>query len=357
MGRFHAFVVKEFRHILRDRWTMMILLALPVVMIVLFGFAISTDLREARFGVWDPRRDAGNRALVDRLDSSQYFAFVKEFRKEAEVDAAFRRGEISLAVLFGDGQITLIADGTEPNTASMVVNYATALLSSSLDGELGGGSVGPRIQTVTRLLYNPQMKSAYNFVPGVMGMILLLICAMMTSISIAREKELGTMEVLLVSPMDPLLVILAKAVPFLVISAVNLGTIILLSVYVLAVPVTGSLIWLVITSLVYILAALALGLLISSVAESQMVALLASGMGLMLPTILLSGMMFPVDQMPAPLRWLSCVLPARWYIAAVRKLMVKGLGVGSILRELGVLVAMATFLMAAGIKKFKVRLE
>jgi ABC-2 type transport system permease protein len=368
MSKLRAFVAKEFKHIVRDRWTMMILLALPVIMIVLFGFAISTDLKEARFAVLYPHgeepggslngRQANNRRIADRLDASPYFRLVAEFHSEAEMDEAFRQGGISLGVIFGDGQVALVADGTEPNTAATIVNYATAIIaSSSAQASAAPVQVQYRIDQTTRLLYNPQMKSAYNFVPGVMGMILLLICAMMTSISIAREKEKGTIEVLLVSPMNPLLVVISKAVPYLALSLVNLATILLLSVYVLGVPISGSLFWLLVTSFVYIFASLALGLLISSAVNSQMVALLISGMGLMLPTILLSGMMFPVDQMPAPLQWLSSLIPARWYIAAVRKLMVKGLGLGAVLQELGVLVAMAVGLTAAGIGKFKVRLE
>jgi len=357
MNRMRAFVAKEFRHILRDRWTMIILLALPVVMLVLFGFAVSTDLREARFAYYDSERSEDNRRIVERLDASEYFALSRALSHPAEAEGAFRSGEIALFVEFSDGALSLAADGVDPNMANSIVNYAAGIIGSAGRLRGGGSDSGYRIQAVTKLLYNPRLLSAYNFVPGVMGMILMLICSMMTSISIAREKEKGTMEVLLVSPMRPLVVILAKAIPYLAVSALNLATIIAISVFVLGVPVTGSLFWLVAVSVVYIFTALALGLLISSVANSQAAALLASGMGLMLPVMILSGMIFPVDQMPALLRWISALLPARWYIAAVRKLMVKGLGLESILTELSILVAMAVLLTAAGLKKFKVRLE
>jgi ABC-2 type transport system permease protein len=190
-----------------------------------------------------------------------------------------------------------------------------------------------------------------------MGMVLMLICAMMTSISIAREKEKGTMEVLLVSPMRPLLIILAKAVPYLALSVINLTTILILSVFVLGVPIAGSLFWLVIVSVVFIFLSLALGLLISSAVSTQSAALLISGMALMMPIMLLSGMMFPVENMPLFLQIISDVIPARWYISAVKKLMIKGLGVASILKELAILSGMTLFILAASLKRFKVRLE
>ena len=208
-----------------------------------------------------------------------------------------------------------------------------------------------------KLLYNPQMKSAYNFVPGVMGLILMMICAMMTSISIVREKETGTMEVLLVSPVKPLFIILAKAVPYFVLSFVNLITILLLSVYVLHVPVAGSLFWLVVVSLLFIFVSLALGLLISTVTHTQVAAMLVSGLMLMMPTMLLSGMIFPVESMPVILQSISTVIPARWYIQAVRKLMIEGVDISLVLTEIGILAVMAVLLITVSFKKFKNRLE
>ena len=201
------------------------------------------------------------------------------------------------------------------------------------------------------------MKSAYNFVPGVMGLILMLICAMMTSISIVRKKETGTMEVLLVSPVKPLFIILAKAVPYFVLSFVNLTTILLLSVYVLDVPVAGSLFWLVVVSLLFIFVSLALGLLISTVTRTQVAAMLVSGLMLMMPTMLLSGMIFPIESMPVILQAISAVLPARWYIQAVRKLMIEGVDVSLVLMEVGILATMAVLLITVSFKKFKHRLE
>jgi ABC-2 type transport system permease protein len=366
--QFVAFVKKEFLHIARDRWTAIILLAMPILMLTLFGYAITTEVRNANVAVCDPSRDGATRAIVDKLGASPYFKITQALASPDEADAAFKGGDLGLVVVFGEhfaeemartgeARIELIADGSDPNTATALTNYAESIILSYLRSD---PSLPPRpyqIVPQVKLLYNPQMKGAYNFVPGVMGMVLMLICAMMTSISIAREKEKGSMEVLLVSPMRPLLIILAKAVPYLALSCVNLATILVLSYFVLGVPIAGSLFWLIVVSVVFIFLALALGLLISSAVSSQSAALLISGMALMLPIMLLSGMIFPVENMPPFLQALSCLIPARWYIAAVRKLMIKGLGLGAIAKELGILCGMAALILAVSLKRFKVRLE
>ena len=239
----------------------------------------------------------------------------------------------------------------------MQAGYATNIISMARQDMLPPGVRVSAIVLQVKLLYNPQMKSAYNFVPGVMGLILMLICAMMTSISIVREKETGTMEVLLVSPVKPLFIIFAKAVPYFVLSFVNLITILLLSVYVLHVPVAGSLFWLVAVSLLFIFVSLALGLLISTVTRTQVAAMLVSGLMLMMPTMLLSGMIFPIESMPAILQGISTVIPARWYIQAVRKLMIEGVDISLVLTEIGILTVMAVLLITVSFKKFKNRLE
>jgi ABC-2 type transport system permease protein len=207
------------------------------------------------------------------------------------------------------------------------------------------------------MLYNPQAKSAYNFVPAIMGMLLMLVCAMMTSISIVKEKERGTMEVLLVSPVRPLMVIIAKAVPYLVLAFGILITILLMSKYVLGVPLAGSLVWILAVSTLYILLALSLGLLISNIAKTQLVALLLSAMVLLMPVVMLSGMMFPVESMPQVLQWLSAVVPPRYYISAMRKLMIMGVGISEVMHEVIILLAMTAVLLTIALKKFNTRLE
>jgi len=309
MRQFISFVRKEFRHILRDRWTMLILLCLPLIMLIMFGFAITTEVRNTSFTVYDPSRDVATTAIVNRIDASEYFNLGGVLRDPRDIDDIFLRGQAGLAVVFsedfyeqmlhsGSAQIQVITDGSDPNTARIQTSYVSNII-AAYQRELAKELAVPyQITPEIRLLYNPRMKSAYNFVPGVMGMILMLVCAMMTSVSIAREKELGTMEVLLVSPIRPLKIILAKTIPYFFISIVDLATILLMSVTVLDVPIAGSLFWLVVVSLIFIFLALALGILISSVVSRQLVALLISGMAMMMAVILLSGMLFPVESMP-----------------------------------------------------------
>lgn len=251
MKQFIAFVKKEFYHIFRDRRTMLILLGMPVVQIILFGFAISTEVKNVRLAVLDPSNDVVTRKIIDRLDASEYFTVTRRFHSPREMEAAFLKNKIDMVVVFnehfadglycGDARVQLIVDATDPNMSTSQINYATGIVSAVGQEMISPGiSSSARLTPDIKLLYNPQMKSAYNFVPGVMGLILMLICAMMTSISIVREKETGTMEVLLVSPVKPLFIILAKAVPYFVLSFVNLVTILLLSVFVLDVPVVGA---------------------------------------------------------------------------------------------------------------------
>jgi ABC-2 type transport system permease protein len=257
----------------------------------------------------------------------------------------------------GDAAVQLITDGTEPNQASMITGYASNILAQSMQ-ELSEGSSAPcRIIPEIRMLYNPQAESAYNFVPGVMGMILMLICAMMTSIAIVREKENGTMEILLVSPMRPIYIILSKVTPYFTLSMVNLITILLLSVYVLGVPIAGSLSLLFFVSVIFIFLALSLGLLISNVVNTQVAAMLVSGMGLMMPVMLLSGLIFPVESMPIPLQCLSAIVPARWYVDAIRKIMIQGAEIQFVLKEIGILLFVTVALVALSLKTFKNRLN
>ncbi len=360
MKQFTTFVKKEFLHILRDRWTTIILLLLPVVILILFGYMMTTEVKNTRFVIFDPVYNSDTRAVAERLSHSEYFIFEGYLDNTDQFDEVFRRGEAGLAVVFAEDQVQLMADGSDPNTASTLVMYASNIISAYIheQAEIQNGnllqinSFAPQV----KLLYNPSLKGAYNFVPGVMGMILMLICAMMTSVSIAREKENGTMEILLVSPMKPLQIILSKVVPYFVISIVNLGTILLISYFIMDVPVRGSFGLLVIVSLLFIFVSLSMGLLISSVVEKQMVALLISGMVMMLPVIMLSGMLFPVENMPWFLRWLSQIIPAKWYIIAIKKIMIQGVGLQAVAKEMAVLGFMAVVLVSASLKSFKYRL-
>ena len=358
-GPFMSFVIKEAKHILRDRRTMLILFGMPIVLMLLFGFAITTDVRNVRTVVVTSQMDHLTQQAVDRLSQSEYFIITATVATPAEAERLIRSQQADMAVVFAHGYASkkramqFIVDGSDPNMAQQWTTFAQQTLANALPSTPNA----QRSTLNTKLLYNPQMRSAYNFVPAIMGMLLMLICAMMTSISIVREKEKGTMEVLLVSPVRPLMIIIAKAIPYLILAFAILVVILLMAHYVLAVPLAGSIGWILLISTIYILLALSLGLLISNIASSQLVALLLSAMVLLMPIVMLSGMLFPIDSMPAVLQWLSAVIPPRYYIEAMRKLMIMGVGVADVAREVAILSLMTAALLAVSLKKFKVRLE
>ena len=345
---FLSFVVKETRHILRDGRTMLILFGMPVVMMLLFGFAISTDVRNVRTAVVLSQVDYHTQQIVEALSANEYFLITHRVDTPKEAEQLIRHQKADIALVFMDDKVQVLTDGADPNMAQMYANYARQIISGSNTRSL--------FTIHSLLLYNPQMRSCYNFVPGIMGMLLMLICAMMTSISIVREKERGTMEVLLVSPVKPLVIFLSKAVPYLVMAFFILISILLISHFILGVPIHGSLFYIFLISTIYIIVALSLGLLVSTVARTQLVALLMSAMMLMLPCILLSGMVFPVESMPRILQYISAILPPRYYIAAMRKLMIMGVDITSVGHELWVLGLMAAVLLSAALLKFNKRL-
>ena len=349
MKQFIAFVIKETKHILRDKRTMLILFGMPVVMMMLFGFAITTDVKNVRTVLVTSEMSPRTQQAVEQLAQSEYFVITQTVKTPQEAERLIRSQKADMAVVFDRQRgVQLIVDGSDPNMAQQWTTYAQHTMAPA------HAQLSP---LTSQLLYNPQMKSTYNFVPAIMGMLLMLICAMMTSISIVREKERGTMEVLLVSPVKPLMVIIAKAVPYLVLAFGILITILLMSRYVLNVPLAGSLLWILAVSTLYILLALSLGLLISNVAQTQLVALLLSAMVLLMPVVMLSGMLFPVESMPTVLQWIAALVPPRYYIEAMRKLMIMGVGISEVTREVTVLAIMTVVLLTVALKKFNVRLE
>ena len=331
---------------------MLILFGMPVMLMFIFGFAITNDVKNVRTVVVTSQMDHQTQTVIDRLAASEYFTITATVPTPKDAERLVRNQKADLAIVFSQdfaskhSGLQFIVDGADPNMAQQWTNYATGVIANP-QGSLVN----------TKMLYNPQMRSAYNFVPAIMGMLLMLVCAMMTSISIVREKERGTMEVLLVSPVKPLMIIIAKAVPYLVMAFVILVTILLMARFVLDVPLQGSLVWIFVVSAIYILLALSLGLLVSNIATSQLMALLICAMVLLIPIVMLSGMIFPVESMPAPLQWLSAIVPPRYYIEAMRKLMIMGVGIKEVAREVTVLTIMTLFLLVVSLKKFKTRLE
>ena len=352
MKQFFSFVIKEGKHIVRDKRTMLILFGMPLVLMLLFGFAITNDVKNVRTVVVTSSMDHLTRQAVDRLAASEYFTITQVVATPRDAERVIRGQKADMAIVFGPefasrrSGVQFIVDGADPNMAQQWTNYATGVMLNAQGGVVN-----------TKMLYNPQMRSAYNFVPAIMGMLLMLVCAMMTSISIVREKEKGTMEVLLVSPVKPLMIIIAKAIPYLALAFIILIIIMLMARYVLGVPLAGSLFWIIVISVIYILLALSLGLLISNVAKTQLVALLLSAMVLLVPIVMLSGMIFPVESMPQILQWISAVIPPRYYIDAMRKLMIMGVGIQDVAREVLILVGMVVVLMTLALAKFNKRLE
>lgn len=348
---FRTFIYKEILHIIRDPRTMLIALLIPVVQMLLFGFAISMEVNDVEVMVAAPKMTPAIEAKVAQISHNPHITF-KGYIPTEDIDRTIAANKTLAVVVFSreydkTGETQVVVDASNPVTAQTSAGYLTQILN---------GTVGNIVPGIT-ILYNPQLKSGYNFVPGIMGLIFMLICAMLTSVSIVREKETGTMEILLVSPIRPVMIVIAKMIPYFILSCIDLAAILLISKYALGLPLSGSLVALILTSLIYIILALALGLFVSTIVDTQMAALLVSGMVLIIPVIMLSGMMFPIENMPVALQWLSNIVPARWYIPAMRKTMVEGLGFDYIFIELIILSLMALALIIISIKRFKIRLQ
>jgi ABC-2 type transport system permease protein len=367
MKQLIAFITKEFYHVFRDRRTLLILFGLPVVQIVLFGFALSSEVKNIGLAVFDNAHDVTSAQIIEKIRTSSYFDVKSPVMNYDEIEEGFKSGSIKSALVFpadfaqelgrsGRAQVQIICDASDPNTATTVVNYLTAILASYQQEMNPTAQVPYRIVPQMRLLYNEEQNGSLNFIPGVIALIFMIVCTALTSVSIVREKEMGTMEVLLVSPFKPMMVLLAKTIPYLVLSIVNLIIILTLSVFLLKVEIRGSLVLLFGESILFIVTCLSLGLLISNNTNSQKTAMLISMMAMMLPTILLTGFMFPLENMPLPFQIISNALPSRWYYMIIKAIMLKGLGFSYVWKETLVLAGMATFLLLVALKKFKTTL-
>ncbi len=367
MKRFIGFVKKEVFHIVRDTRTLVILLGIPIVQILLFGYAITNEIKEAKIAILDHSKDHITQEITHKLLASGYFKLVANLSTSSEIETIFQAGEVKEVIVFEPNfahklqrdrvaNIQIILDATDPNTGTTLLNYSTAIVMDYQQQFNEQKALPLKIITASRLRYNPELKSVFFFVPGLITIILMLLSAMMTSISITKEKELGTMEVLLVSPMKPVQVILGKVTPYILLSLINAIVILVLSYYVFKVPIKGSISLLIAESLLFIITALSLGILISTIAKTQQVALMASLFALMLPTILLSGFIFPIENMPLPLQYLSNIIPARWFIVIVRNIMLKGSDLSSLMQETLILVGFTLFFIAVSMKKFNIRL-
>lgn len=368
MKQFFTFVKKEFHHVLRDRRTLLILFGMPLAQILIFGFALTNEVKNARILIIDHARDDASRSITDRIGASNYFEIDEDMLDRNRMETAFKEGKIKLAIVFptnfqrdllhqNRAPIQVIADASDPNHATTLTNYISSII-QDYQTELRETAALPyRITPQIRMLYNPQLKGAPNFVPGVMALVLMLVSVMMTAISIVREKETGTMEILLVSPFKSVWVILSKAVPYLILSLVNVLSIVLMSVFVLQLPVKGSWLLLFAESTLFIITCLTLGIFISIKTKSQQVAMLISLMGMLLPTMMFSGFMFPIENMPRVLQVISNVIPAKWFYIIVKSIMIKGVGFAAIWKETLILLGIALFFFVVSLRSFKIRLE
>jgi ABC-2 type transport system permease protein len=350
MKQFLVFVRKEFYHVFRDKRTLLILFGLPVMQILLFGYALTTEIKNAKIIIVDNAKDAAAQKIITKISESTYFTI----EAGTDIEAAFRKGDIRCAVVFPPGfgndshpQIQIIADASDPNTAKTLTNYLTSIIQPNIT----------QIQPVVRMLYNPSLNGSMNFIPGVIALVLMIICTTLTSVSIVRERENGTMEILLVSPFNPTYVVLAKAVPYLALSMLDFIIILLLSIFLLHMPLRGSLVLLFLESTLFIISCLSLGLLISSIAKSQQIAMLISMMGMMLPTILFTGFIFPLENMPLPMQFIANLIPSKWFYLIVKAIMLKGLGFAAVWKQTAVLLIMTVTLLTISIRTFKIRLS
>lgn len=366
-SQFFAFIVKEFYHVFRDRKTLLLLFGMPIAQILLFGFALTNEIKQAKIVIIDQAQDQASKAIRQKLQANKTFSLYAQLDNEKEILPAFQTGNVKIALIFPpklfedlehhhQATVQIIADASDPNTATTVTQIASAVIMDYQRELWQNASLPYEINVQTRMMYNPDLSGATNYVPGVMALVLLLICVLMTSVSIVREKENGTMEILLVSPFNPVFVVLSKAVPYLILSLINVTIILILSIGVLDMPIQGSFYLLYFASSIFILTALSLGLLISNVTQTQEAAMLISLLGMLLPTMLLTGFMFPIENMPLPLQIVSNIVPSKWYYIIVKNIMIKGLGFLSVWKELLILVVMTTTLLLISIRTFKYRL-
>ncbi len=368
MKRFIGFVAKEFYHIFRDKRTMFILFGMPIAQIMLFGFAITNEINNVNIAIFDKSKDTETQKIINKINASKYFNIDQEITNETQIESVFKKGKVKAVLVFEkdfikniqnqkQAKVQVITDATDPNIANTITNYVNAILQNYTLEINKNNKPNYQLETQTQLYYNPEMKSVFTFVPGVMTIILMLVSAMMTSISITREKELGTMEVLLVSPIKPFQVIIGKVFPYIFLSIINATIILLLGFFVFKMPIEGSLFLLAFESVLFIISALSLGILISTVSNSQQTAMMISLFGLMLPVIILSGFIFPISSMPLPMQIISNFIPAKWFIIIIKAVLLKGASLNVIWKETLILIGMTAFFITLSIKKYKIRLE
>lgn len=368
MKRFLGFIQKEIYHILRDRRSMFILFGMPIAQILLFGFAITNEINNVNIAIIDRSNDEQTKKIIDKINATSYFTIVDYLYDNQAIEQVFKSGKAKAILIFEKNTaknltqknstvVQVLTDATEPNTANTIVNYINAII-QNFQSELNQIEVMPnQIAVESKMLYNPELKSVYMFVPGVMTIVLMLVSAMMTSVSIAKEKEIGTMEILLVSPLHPFQVVIGKVFPYILLSIINAAVILLLGFFVFKMPINGNMGFLAFETILFIISALALGLLISTISQTQQTAMMISMVGLMLPVIILSGFIFTIKSMPLPLQIFSNIVPAKWFIISIKGIMLKGIGIQYLWKETLILIGMTLLFLGLSIRNYKIRLE
>jgi ABC-2 type transport system permease protein len=363
-----VFIRKEFKQVFRDPRTLLIMFGLPIAQIILFGYALTSEVKNVEIVISDHSKDVVSTKIVQNIKATGYFIVHEKTMGNREIDNTFKKGHVQCVLVFpdnfnndlthqGKAQVQIIVDGTDPNTAKTIVNYLNAIINAYQQANFPSSALKYQIITQPRMLYNEEDNGSMNYIPGVMALILMLVCTALTSVSIVKEKELGTMEILLVSPFKPVMVLVAKAVPYFILSLVNFTIILVLTVFLLHIEVKGSLLLLYLESALFILTCLSLGLLISNSTNAQQTALLISMMGMMLPTIIFTGFIFPLENMPWILQTIANVVPSKWYFLIIKAVMLKGLGFQYVWKQTLILFVMTAFLLTIALKKFKIRLQ
>lgn len=368
IDQFLAFTQKEFFHILRDRKTLLVLVVLPISQLLIFGFALNSSLTEMPTAVLDLSNDRMSRQIISKIDASSTFKVEEYVHSMQEVDELFKSGKLSQVFVFmpgfereikrtGKGNVQIIMDASLQINASTLESYILATLLEYQQEINAGRELPIQIIPEVKMRYNPRLDSAFHFVPGVIGIVLMLVCSMMASLAIVKEKESGTMEVLLVSPVRLPVIILAKLVPYLLVGMINIVVILLISVFILNVPIAGNIFLLFLVGTIFTLSSLALGIMVSVLTKTQRSAIIISIAGLMLPAITLSGFIFPLGSLSLLMKVIVHLMPVTLFISAARNIMIKGLGMDAVYPELFGLIVITVVLIVISIKCFKNRLS
>lgn len=370
---------KEFKHILRDPRSLWIIFMLPNVMMFLFGYAINLDLENVRLGVCDMSRTPQSRDLIEAIDASSYFSIVERCESPSHTEELFERRLIRAGIIIprdfaselerdGRSTVGVVIDGSDANSASIVQNYLETLIATRVAGGGRGGSgaagalgpagaAGAGISIRPTVFYNRMMESTDFIVPGLVAVVMMMLGALLTSVTIAREKETGTMEQILVSPVRPFEVIAGKVLPYIVLAFSVAMMIVMVGHFWFKVPLAGSPLYLMLFSAIFLCTALALGLLVSTLVSTQQIAIMLSLLLTLLPTIMLSGFIFPVASIPRVLQAVSYILPATHFLVIIRGVMLKGSGPADLWPHIAALVGIGLVLTVLAAKRFSMKLS